>query len=313
LDEGLDRSTIEDWKHAYVVRVLQTMSNPRLMLENDPTFGTTKLSSVGHAGIVKKIKKMSVDDATPKLKKAAQIAVHLATCSGKYKNNAEKMLCQKLRHDGKKKNVLIYTIFVGNVETLTSNDKKNPGYLADLDPIWVTGELKPKEREEKINKFKNWNPEKQKHGKILVATLASLSESVSLHKNDKGEAVCQNVIYLERDYNAGQYMQSKYRVYRIGSDKKKPIQYYIIQSELERAVGTGSVPTMDHDIDRVLERRENIMHELLTDQFHLHKISLDVETYKDEDSKRKVPWGPGESYSDIRKRIQKQMKKNRSN
>jgi hypothetical protein len=108
-------------------------------------------------------------------------------------------------------------------------------------------------------------------------------------------------------------MQSKYRVYRIGSDKKKPIQYYIIQSELERAVGTGSVPTMDHDIDRVLERRENIMHELLADQFHLHKISLEVETHKDEKTGRKVPWGPGESYSDIRKRIQKQMKKKRSN
>ena len=104
-------------------------------------------------------------------------------------------------------------------------------------------------------------------------------------------------------------MQSKYRVYRIGSDKRKPIQYYIIQSELERAdKQTGSVPTMDHDIDRILEQRERTMHRLLVDPVRLSPVSLEVETHNE--NGKKVPWGPGESYSDIRKRIQKQMKKN---
>ena len=191
----------------------------------------------------------------------------------------------------------------------------NVRYLAELlkdeDPIVISGDIPTESniktgivgRDDLIDIFKN------SKGKILIATLGSIAESVSLHKNDKDEAVCQHVIYLERDYNAGQYMQSKYRVYRIGSDKRKPIQYYIIQSELERAdKQTGSVPTMDHDIDRILEQRERTMHRLLVDPVRLRPVSLEVETHNE--NGKKVPWGPGESYSDIRKRIQKQMKKN---
>ena len=240
---------IEDWKQAKIVRALQAVTNPRLILENDETFQIASMKkNKQNAKRIEKIRKMSKDPKqkiTPKIKKACQIAECLISGKGKYRSD-----------DKKKKNVIIYTLFRGNVELIAGDDDVNePGYLSNYDPIWITGELKDKEREDRINDFKNWNPDEENEGKILVATVGSIAEAVSLHKNEKGEAVCQDVIYLERGYNAWQYMQSKYRVYRIGSDKRKPIQYYIIQSELERAdKQTGSVPTMDHDIDRILEQ-----------------------------------------------------------
>ena len=40
----------------------------------------------------------------------------------------------------------------------------------------------------------------------------SASEGISLHK------VCKRALYLDRTYNAAQYLQSRDRIHRIGSD-----------------------------------------------------------------------------------------------
>ena len=58
----------------------------------------------------------------------------------------------------------------------------------------------------------------------MIATLGSIAESVSLHKDKHGEPVCQNAIYLERSFHAGQFMQSVFRLYRIGSDPDLPVK-----------------------------------------------------------------------------------------
>ena len=308
-DEGADRWKLEEWKQARTVRILQAVTNPRLILDNDATFGVTKLPNKGkkNRAVIDAIKKMSKsrDSDSPKLKEACKIAENLATCSGKYKSK-----------DGKKKNVIIYTIFVGNVDVIGSDDPNYPGLLlysskgVQLDPICITGNNPPKteQREARINEFKNWNPEKEKCGKILVATLGSIAEAVSLHKNERDEAVCQHVIYLERNYNAGQFMQSKYRVYRIGSDKRKPIQYYYLKSLRNTSTG-GTVNTIDEDIHVRVRDREQVMHKLLADRMHLvDPVSMEVETHTDKNG-RKQPWGPGEAFDDIRARTIKRMKK----
>ena len=297
MDEGTDRWLIEGWKEAKVVRTLQASSNPQLILENDETFNAIKFNPKAkeNVEITKKIIEMSKqpkNTTTPKLKKACEIAEGLATCTGEYKSK-----------DRKKKNVVIYTVFRGNARIIAEGDERNPAFLEHLKPVYISGELDYKEREKRINEFKNWNPNKEKNGKILVATVASIAESVSLHKNEKNESVCQHAIYLERDYNAGQYMQSKYRIYRIGSDKRKPIQYYILQSEFKDGRNT-----LDHHVDIIVGGREAALHGLLNDPMRLETLHMEVDTYK---NKRgvKVPWGPEDSISSIVQRAKNKRRK----
>tara|TARA_Y100001936_G_scaffold149668_1_gene146078 strand:+ start:1925 stop:3991 length:2067 start_codon:yes stop_codon:yes gene_type:complete len=296
-NEGPDKWTLEEWKQAKIVRTLQAVTNPRLILENDEIFQIPAQKKVKkYAKRVEKIRKMAKDPkqkVTPKIKKACEIAECLINGTGKWRSK-----------DGKKKNVIIYTLFRGNVDVIGSDDQNEPGYLAHYDPICVTGQLKDKDRENRIKKFKDWNPDVQKQGKVLVATVSSIAEAVSLHKNDKGEAVCQHVIYLERNYNAGQFMQSKYRVYRIGSDKRKPIQYYFLKS-----IYRNGLPTIDLDVNNRLAEREKRMHRVLNDPMHLAPIEMEVEDNKDKNTKKKVPWDTNDSHDDIIERVKKLREK----
>ena len=234
---------------------------------------------------------------TPKIKKACEIAECLITGTGKYRSK-----------NRKKKNVIIYTLFRGNVGVIGgSDDQKDPGYLEHYDPICITGDFNSKEREEKINDFKNWDVDVEKEGKILVATIGSIAEAVSLHKNPKtGKSVCQDVIYLERGYNAGQFMQSKYRIYRIGSDKKKPVQYYFLKS-----IYQNGLPTIDYDVNNRVGQREKTMHKLLNDPMHLNPIEMEVEHHKAKNG-RKIPWGADDSHDDIIQRVKELRKKRKS-
>ena len=299
-NEGPDKWTLEEWKQAKIVRTLQAVTNPRLILENDETFKIPAQKKVKkYAKRIEKIRKMAKDPkqkVTPKIKKACEIAECLIKGTGKYRSK-----------DGKKKNVIIYTLFRGNVEVIGSDDQKEPGYLAHYEPICITGELKDKDREDRISKFKDWNPDVKKQGKVLVATVSSIAEAVSLHKNDRDEAVCQHVIYLERNYNAGQFMQSKYRVYRIGSDKRKPIQYYFLKS-----IYRNGLPTIDLDVNNRLDQREKRMHKLLSDPMHLSQVEMEVEDNKDARTKKKVPWDENESHDDIIERVKKLRDKKKS-
>ena len=60
---------------------------------------------------------------------------------------------------------------------------------------------------------------------VLVANTASIAESISLHK------ACNNAIYVERDFNAGRFAQSKDRIHRYGMDPLKKANYYYILSD----------------------------------------------------------------------------------
>ena len=66
-------------------------------------------------------------------------------------------------------------------------------------------------RDDLVQEFKN-----DPNPRVLIATPASLAEAVSLHKNILGERVCSHAIYLDRNYNGAQFMQSMDRIHRIG-------------------------------------------------------------------------------------------------
>ena len=286
MDEGVVREKTREWKAAKIIRLLQAVTNPRLMLENDSTFNVKKLKGIReNVEVLKTIAKMSKTEISPKIVKSAVIAKDLITGKGEYSKT-------------NKRNVIIYTLFRGNTNILETILKK-------YHPLVVTGEFPLEIREQRILEFKKWNPAKEKHGKVLIATLGSIAEAVSLHMYDK-RTVCQDVIYLERGYNAGQWIQSLFRVYRIGSIKEKPINYYTLES-----TNTDNSGTIDHDIDSTLTIRRKRMEKLLNDQMHLGKMTFGKEEDDEDDDEDEVMYNftDGDDLDTILKNVKKKKKK----
>ncbi|MBO4227397.1 ATP-dependent helicase [Bradyrhizobium neotropicale] len=109
---------------------------------------------------------------------------------------------RELARQGKK--VLIWSTFVDNVEYLA-------GSLQDLGAVYIHGgvdagdENDDETREGKIRLFHD-DPSVM----ALVANPAAAGEGISLH------TICHHAIYLDRNFNAAQYLQSEDRIHRIG-------------------------------------------------------------------------------------------------
>ena len=250
IDEDKSQEAIRRLKKAIIIRLLQTVTNPRLISENDPDFQFDNLSAKKREQNILNL--LSEYDGTinpPKIIAVAKHAKELATGIG------------TRALDNEPKNVLIFTVFKGTADDMAKE-------LQDQNPLVVKGDMDAKTREETYEKFKNWNFSNGS-GKILIATIGSMAESVSLHKNKDGKPVCQNVIYLEKNYNAGQYMQSLFRVYRVGSEKKLPIHYYFYESIFD-----DEITSIDSTIKGVLDTRTDTMFDILDDEFIMTPMSL---------------------------------------
>jgi len=148
--------------------------------------------------------------------------------------------------------VIIWTTFVDNSEILVQ-------LLDEFGPIVINGtiaknadENSDDNREIRIEDFKNdTNP------RVLIATASSIGESVSLHKNLKGQTVCSDAIYLERNYNGAQFMQSMDRIHRIGIEPDTKVNYHFILGER----------SIDQKIDKRLFEKWKDMTKALNDPF----------------------------------------------
>lgn len=109
---------------------------------------------------------------------------------------------RQLTDEGKK--VLIWSSFVKNVEYIASE-------LDDVGAVYIHGgvdagdENDDETREGKIKLFHD-----DPNTMIMVANPAAASEGVSLHR------ICHHAIYLDRTFNAAQYLQSEDRIHRLG-------------------------------------------------------------------------------------------------
>ncbi|AEG58671.1 helicase domain protein [Desulforamulus ruminis DSM 2154] len=129
-------------------------------------------------------------------------------------NNGPKIeyACNRARQLAKEgKKVIIWTSFVENVELIAER-------LRDLGADFIHGGVDAGDeddndsREGKIKRFHD-----DPNCMVLVANPAAASEGISLHK------VCQYAIYVDRSFNAAQYLQSEDRIHRLGlSDDLKP-------------------------------------------------------------------------------------------
>ena len=99
-------------------------------------------------------------------------------------------------------------------------------------------------RESNIREFKH-----RKDRPILIANPAACAESISLHKQ------CQHAVYLDRNFNCGQFLQSMDRIHRVGMPRGLTAVYHIpiIKCAVERAV------------DKRLKKRQRDLYSLLGD------------------------------------------------
>ncbi len=134
-----------------------------------------------------------------------------------------KNLVEKIINKGEK--VIIWATFIQNVKELQSYLLKN-----DIESKLLIGEIpietdnQPALFETRESIIREFHDPKSSF-KVIIANPFAVAESISLHK------ACHNAIYLERNFNASNFLQSKDRIHRVGLKPEDKINYYYILSE----------------------------------------------------------------------------------
>ena len=230
---------------AKLIRLRQASTNPSLLRkplngaleEADPDFIVTKDIDeyIEDSEFVEKIKNYPAIETPEKFKKIYQL------------------VSNEIIPKGEK--VIIWTIFVQNAEELQQ-------YFTayKIKSQLLIGRIEQVERESTISKF---NDPCNHEFDVVIANPFSVAESISLHKG------CHNAIYLERDYNCSNFLQSKDRIHRVGLHKSQITKYYFFVSA--------------DSIDEVINDRLNLkirrMEEIINDEIPLfNRIDNNDET-----------------------------------
>ena len=266
-----EQSRLQKFRRAKMTRLLMTASNPSMLAEYSTTFDVDSdefgyysdpidMSDIGDLPIYDKIKNYSKLEIPAKIKEAGQIA-------------------HELMEKGEK--VLIWSSFRHNMEVFADE------IFSGEKPILVHGGI-PKEptkdyegttslRDERIQKFKDdTNP------RVLIATPASLAKAVSLHKNVLGKRVCSHAIYLDRNWNGAQFMQSMDRIHRIGMIHGEGIP----NVTYHQIIATNTIDKKIHD--RLWAKNEE-MHDILKSK-DLKELNYDSNIIKTDSDEWKADY-----------------------
>lgn len=148
---------------------------------------------------------------------------------------------------------IVWSTFIRSLTTLER-------MLAELSPAMVYGGTV--DRQEQIDRFRN-----DPNCMVLLSNPATLGEGISLHD------VCHESVYVDRDYNAGRFLQSLDRIHRLGLPSNTETNVRIIVAE--------------QTIDELIEVR-------LADKLHFMGAVLDdpgVEQLADLEDYSDVPAG----------------------
>jgi SNF2 family DNA or RNA helicase len=164
----------------------------------------------------------------------------------------EKLLSIVEANKQNRRKTLVWTRFIGNITQLSTR------LLLTYNPALFYGERflrQPsgiKSRDEELDRFRNdpncW---------VLIANPQAMAEGVSLHK------ACHDAVYLDRDFNAGKYLQSLDRIHRLGLDPDE-------ETRITFLVAGG---TIDDVVNVRLQRKTENLALMLDDQ-HLVTMAL---------------------------------------
>lgn len=124
--------------------------------------------------------------------------------------------------------ILVWSNFVRNLQTLEKMlGRYRPAIIHGGIPSEVTAPAAPRTREQELHRFRT-DPDCM----ILLANPAATSEGISLHD------VCHDAIYLDRTFNAGQYLQSVDRIHRLGlpPDAETRITFLLTEGTIDEIV-----------------------------------------------------------------------------
>ncbi len=143
-------------------------------------------------------------------------------------------IANEIVKDGEK--VIIWCYFINSIEVLEKEFRNEHG----VEVLTLYGGSKYTQKYI-IDKFNH-----DESHKILVANLESGGEGISLHK------MCRKAIYLSRTYKAGQYLQSRDRIHRVGMPLDSPVEYYFLESVYPEE---HIYPSIDRKISENLQRK----------------------------------------------------------
>ncbi len=239
---GRDIKIFARWRRARAIRLLQACSNPALLsgdLQELRIEDGSWSSDSAFAGLLAGY----LDSEIPaKIDWVAHKAAELVS---------------------KGRKVVIWATFVGNILLLEK-------ILKDFNPLKAYGGIPAYEEEDDLNqenRERNIREFKTKSDRpILIANPGACSESISLHM------VCQDAIYLERNFNCGQFLQSLDRIHRVKMPKNKPPTYHIplLPCAIEKS------------IDRRLRDRQQILYDVLNDDMPVLGFDPDSTELDDE-------------------------------
>jgi SNF2 family DNA or RNA helicase len=130
---------------------------------------------------------------------------------------------------------LVWTGFVRGIKTLEV-------LFEQLEPAVVHGGTQ--DREEQLRRFRD-DPECA----VLLSNPATLGEGISLHRT------CHDAVYVDRDFQAGRFLQSLDRIHRLGLAPDASTSVTILMSE----------GTIDEIVARRLEEKLLFMGQILDD------------------------------------------------
>jgi SNF2 family DNA or RNA helicase len=218
-----ERVIIREWRKAKMVRLLQAASNPALLAQQSIEFSIPPEDALG-------------------LPLLELIGNYLRFEMPKKILAADKLVRKILANPDEK--VVLWTHFVRNIELLLE-------LLKDFGALPLYGAV-PREgpddeeytREHHIRAFRS-----DKTHRVLIANPGAAAESISLHK------VAHHAIYLDRTFNAGQFIQSRDRIHRVGLAPEERVTYHLLLSH----------DTIDETVDWRLAEKEQRMLALLDD------------------------------------------------
>jgi SNF2 family DNA or RNA helicase len=218
-----ERVLFRQWRRAKMVRLLQAASNPSLIAEQSTEFVLPPESGLDQP-LLALIQNYSRYEVPPKLLAAIE-------------------LVRRLVEQGER--VIVWTHFVRNIETLLP-------YLQEFEALPLYGDVPREEaddedynRELHIRRFRDDGDP----CRVLLANPGAAAESVSLHR------VCHNAVYLDRTFNAGQFMQSRDRIHRVGLRQDEQVTYHLLIAR----------DTIDQTVHARLQAKEQRMLNLLDD------------------------------------------------
>lgn len=216
---------------ARLIRLMQAATNPSLLIKpvddymSENQFGNENF--IDDSEIINSIMKYRKEETPSKFKVSLEL------------------IKEKLNKGEK---VIVWMSYIQNMKDLSNYLEVNGvanKLLYGAVPVENGNDSDDEEetREKIIRDFHNSSSE----FKVIIANPFATSESISLHK------VCHNAIYIERSFNAAQFIQSKDRIHRYGLRKEDEINYYFILSE----------NTIDETIHERLGEKERRMTELI--------------------------------------------------